>query len=124
LDTDRRVLDPRHPSTLDSLEWLGIDLSHLGRFGEAERFYREAIQVAMENKEPSTVDMAWYNFACGAAVAGRTDQAIEYLSKAGNGGVGSASGWESDDDLKSLHGDPRFEALLAKARQPAPAIAK
>jgi hypothetical protein len=27
----------------------------------------------------------------------------------------------SDPDLKSLHGDPRFEALIAKARQNATA---
>ena len=29
-----------------------------------------------------------------------------------------------DPDLKSLHGDPRFQALVAQARQPAPAKAQ
>jgi hypothetical protein len=31
---------------------------------------------------------------------------------------------ESDPDLKSLHGDPRFDALVAEARQRAAATQK
>jgi hypothetical protein len=41
----------------------------------------------------------------------------EWLSRS------AALGLEKDPDLKSLHGDSRFAALVAKARQPAAAKA-
>jgi len=114
LDIQRRVLGPLHYDTLTSLENLAGALSHEGRYGEAEKLYQEAIQNANKESQPR----AWYSRACGAAIAGRRDEAIKYLSKAVNLGCNGAE-MAHDPDFKSLHGDPRFEALVAKSRQAA-----
>jgi methylphosphotriester-DNA--protein-cysteine methyltransferase len=42
--------------------------------------------------------------------------ALEYLDLAADSGFGLSEWIAGDSDLKSLHGDPRFEAILAKAR--------
>jgi hypothetical protein len=55
-------------------------------------------------------------FACGAAIAGHRDAALVYLREAIDLGYNDAEGI-ADRDLKSLHGAPRFQALVAKARQ-------
>ena len=61
---------------------------------------------------------AWYDFACGAALVGRLDEALNYLGQVVDHGSLNAD-MATDNDLKSLHGDARFEALVAKARQAA-----
>jgi eukaryotic-like serine/threonine-protein kinase len=121
LEIQRRVLGPEHPSTLNTLELAAGALSRQRRFGDAETLYREAIQTAGKANQPSQIAEAWYNFACGAAIAGRQDAALEYLGQAIDHGFAAPGEIASDDDLKSLHGDPRFDALVAKARQAAAA---
>jgi hypothetical protein len=54
-----------------------------------------------------------------SAKAGRHDKALEYLGHAVDSGFGRPKWIASDPDLKLLHGDPRFDALVAKARQTA-----
>jgi non-specific serine/threonine protein kinase/serine/threonine-protein kinase len=121
LDIDRRILGPDIPDTLESQESLAIDLCYERRYTEAESLFRDAIQRAGKaNLAPATSE-AWYNFAVGTAVAGRRKEALEYLGRAIDIMPIEADAAASDPDLKSLHGDPRFEALIAKARQPAPA---
>jgi non-specific serine/threonine protein kinase/serine/threonine-protein kinase len=60
---------------------------------------------------------AWYSFAAAAATAGHHDEAFEYLSHAIDDGYGAPDAIAADPDLKSLRGDPRFDALVAKARK-------
>ncbi|MGB8534807.1 MAG: tetratricopeptide repeat protein [Acidobacteriaceae bacterium] len=121
LDIQRRVLGPQHPDTLRSLEYVADDLSHEGRYGDAEILFREAIQTAGKASQPGVLADAWYNFACAATTAGHHGEAFEYLGHAIDHGLGGADATATDPDLKSLHGDPRFEALLAKMRQNATA---
>ena len=116
LDIQRRVLGPDHPSTLSTLETLAVDLSHEGRYGDAEKLFREATERAGKTNQPGVLANAWYNFACGAAVTGHREEAIDYLRQAIDQGLGGADAAAADPDLKSLHGDPRFEALLSNAR--------
>ena len=82
LDIQRRTLGPEHPETLLSLEGEAVDLSHDGQYGPAEKLFREAIQTASKANEPKVLALAWYNFACGAAIEGRHNDAFEYLSNA------------------------------------------
>jgi non-specific serine/threonine protein kinase/serine/threonine-protein kinase len=117
LDIRRRVLGLENPDTLRSLEFVALDLSHEGRYGDAENLFQEAIQSATKANSPGILAMAWYNFACGAAIAGRHDEALRYLDNAMRNGYKAFDATASDPDLKSLHGDPRFDGLLAKARQ-------
>jgi non-specific serine/threonine protein kinase/serine/threonine-protein kinase len=115
----RRVLGREHPETLDSLQDEALDLTREGRFKEAEPLFKQAILTAAKGDEPGVQAAAWYNFAAGAAVAGRHEEALKYLSQAIDHGQTSLWQITEDPDLKSLHGDPRFDALLAKARQAA-----
>jgi len=121
LDIRRRILGPEHPDTLKSLEQEAILLSREGRYADGERLFSEAIQTVSKANQPGQVAEAWYNFACGAAVAGRHEEALRHLDQAIDLGWESPGKIETDPDLKSLHGDPRFDALVAKARQPATA---
>ncbi len=123
LDIQRRLLGPEHPDTLTSLEWVALNLSYEGRYGDAEKLFREAIRTADKVTQPGVLAQAWYNFAGGAAVAGRRNEAIEYLNQAiAHGDPGSTIA--DDIELKSLHGDPRFQALVTQANERAAAAQK
>ena len=120
-DGMRRVLGPEHGKTLYTLEYLAIDLSHEGRYGDAKKLFREAIQTAGKTDQPYKLSVAWLNFACGAVVAGRRNEAFQYLNQAIDYGYGPPEVIAAEPDLKSLRSDQRFEALIAKARQKAAA---
>lgn len=121
LDIRRRVLGPEDPDTLVSLGEEALDLSHEGRFGEAEKLFREAIQTAEKTNQPGALGNAWYNFACGAALVGRRDDALSHLDNAIEHGYTDTGKIAAEPDLKLLHGNSRLEALVAKARQNATA---
>jgi hypothetical protein len=56
----------------------------------------------------------------------RRNEALSLLREAVEHGLPTYAilGMDQDPDLKSLHGDPRFEALVAKARQATASKAK
>jgi hypothetical protein len=56
-----------------------------------------------------------YNLACYAARQGRGDEALSLLRDAVEHGDGLDI--PTDPDLKSLHGDPRFDKLVAKVKE-------
>ena len=120
VDIQSRVLGPQHPRTLNTLELEAANISREGRYRDAEKLFREAIQTAGKANQPDVLAAAWYNFACGAAIAGHHDEALRYLNQAIDHGAPSDT-IPIDPDLKSLHGDPRFDAMVAKARQNATA---
>ena len=117
LGIDRRVLGPDHPDSIDALEILAVDLSHEGRFSEAATLFREALQAAEKSNLPTIAANTWYDFACGAALAGRRSEALEYLRQAIDHGLTNPDSIPADPDLKSLHSDPGFNALVTKARK-------
>jgi adenylate cyclase len=55
-----------------------------------------------------------YNVACGLALAGRRDAALDALDRAVEAGYRDASWIAKDEDLVSLRETPRFKALLRK----------
>ena len=116
LDVARRVL-PENPIMLIILEDEALDLSHEGRYDHAEKLYREVIRMADKTGEPTTIAIAWYKFARGAAIAGRHDEALEYLDKAITLGHWAPVVIATDPDLRSLHGNGHFDALIAKVRE-------
>ncbi len=114
-EIDRRTLGPEHSHTLVTLELEAGALSREGRYEEAKKLYREAIQGAVKSNQPFLIAPAWFNFACGAVFAGHRDEAFEYLGHAVDYGY-HAENMAGDVDLKPLHGDPRFDALVARAK--------
>ena len=118
LDAERRTLGPEHFRTLITLMQEAVNLSFQGRYRDAEKEFRWVIQIAGKPNQPKfLLGAAWESFACGAAAAGHRDDAIEYLGQAIDHGYSDPVSIRDDPDLKSLHGDPRFDALLAKASQ-------
>ena len=67
-----------------------------------------------------------YNLGCIASQRGNHTEALSLLRQAIDHGL-SPNGdldMDKDDDLKSLHGDPRFVALVAYAKERATAAQK
>jgi eukaryotic-like serine/threonine-protein kinase len=119
LDIQRRVLGADNPATFSAGEQLAITLSYDKQFARAEALMQEIIQKASRSGEPAVLSGVWYTFACAAAVAGHTNAAMDYLREADDLGNPDIANMAKDKDLKSLRKDPRFTALIAKAKQPA-----
>ena len=125
VDLRRRVLGPEHPDTLKSMTNLAIVLSREGRNAEAEKLEREALDISrrvLGAEHPQTA-ASIYNLSVIAANKGNRTEALSLLHQALDHGLLliRALGMENDPDLKSLHGDPRFDALVVYAKQRAAA---
>jgi dienelactone hydrolase len=98
-----------HPD--DAVAWMRLGLSQAHeRSPEAEASLEKA--VALGAASPAET----YNVACGYALLGRKEKALDWLERALRAGTFERRMVESDDDLASLHGEPRFDALLEKLR--------
>jgi len=121
LVAEQRVLGPEHPWTLFTMSELANTLSVEGRFPEAEKLLEQTLEIQRRTSGPDSPKVAGteYNLACNAALAGKSTEAISYLSAALNHGLsrGTSLHMEKDSDLKSLHGDPRFTALVAQVHR-------
>jgi eukaryotic-like serine/threonine-protein kinase len=115
IEAKTRVLGPTHPSTLQSMEMKAIGLSREDRYAESGKLFHDVIDTATKNNQPATVAEAWYNFACSEAARGKPDEAFSDLERAIEGGLISPGELSSDPELNPLRGDPRFDAIIAKA---------
>jgi serine/threonine protein kinase/Tfp pilus assembly protein PilF len=114
----RRAFGPEDLLTLQTEMGEAVNLSFEGRYDDAEKEFRKVIQLAGNGNQPkSLLGAAWEAFACGAAAAGHRDAALEYLGQAIDHGYSNPVLIRDDPELNSLHGDPRFDALLVKASQ-------
>lgn len=97
-----------HPD--DETAWLrlGISQAHARRAGEAEQSLRRAVAAGADRP----LDL--YNVACGLALAGRAEAALDHLERAAAAGFGTRRILSEDDDLASLRDLPRFKALLER----------
>jgi serine/threonine-protein kinase len=115
-----RVLGPEHPDTVVLRQSLAIAIAKQKRYQEAEGIYEETLVVIRRVFGPNhpTTAGSIYNIACLEAVQGHHDKALSLLSDALDHGLSAnmAMGIESDEDLQSLHGNPRFAALVARAK--------
>ena len=88
---------------------LGWALHFSHRHAEARDAFQRQLDLGFR------AAIATYNIACTHAMENQTDQAIDWLERAMT--LESVSPWQliDDEDLKSLHDDPRFETLLEQA---------
>jgi serine/threonine protein kinase len=117
LDIQRRVLGPEHSNTLESATNLATILDDEKRYAEAEKLQRETLEIqrrVLGPEHPATINSI-YNLACDVAGEGKRDEALSLLRDVAAHGGGLQM--QTDPDLKSLHGDPRFDALVAKLKQ-------
>jgi tetratricopeptide (TPR) repeat protein len=122
VDTGVRVLGPEHPNTLSSIVSLALVLKQEGRYAEAEKILRQALDIdrrTLGPEHPQTADCI-YNLACTVALEGRRDEALSLIRQAVDHGLFPRQDvglLQKDSDLESLHGDPRFAALVAHAKE-------
>ena len=77
--------------------------------GDTERAMQWAERsLAIDGSNPDTL----YNLACSYALMGEPDRALDCLERAHLEGMSIADWAENDSDLDSLHGSPRFQALM------------
>lgn len=74
------------------------------------------VAVALRPERPNPR----YDLACALALSGQRKQALAELERAVANGFEDGKHMREDEDLKSLRGDPRFEALLARVPVSAP----
>jgi len=128
LEIRRRVLGPEHPKTLRSMNNLAHVLTNMKRYDESEALSRQALEIQRRVLGPQDPDRALsaYNVACAEARRGSRDEALTLLREALDHGLPPFAElfMSKDNDLKSLHGDPRFDALVARASDQAAAARK
>jgi non-specific serine/threonine protein kinase/serine/threonine-protein kinase len=120
-DIRRRVFGPDHPATLNAMSSLADSLTKEGRLAEAEKLVRENFDIDSRVFGPdhSETAIVVYNLGCIAARKGNSTEALSLLRQAVDHGLEPfiAGSMEKDPDLNSLHGDPRFTALVAHAKE-------
>jgi hypothetical protein len=98
-----------------------------GRYSEAESLKRELLEKLRRvygNHHPEPAGAA-YDLACVLARQGRSAEALSFLRQSLDGlHTKTALDMDSDSDLDSLHGDPRFQAIVAAAHEQANAEKK
>ena len=125
LEIRKRVLGPEHPDTLLSMGNLANGYVQEGKYAQAEALFTQTLEIqkrVLGPEHPYTA-ITVYNLGGVAARRGDKDRAIALLSQSVDHGLPSRVGidMEKDTDLTSLHGDPRFAALVAHAKQVAEA---
>jgi hypothetical protein len=103
------------------MDGLGVTLSAEGHYPDAEQLIRQTVDarrriLGMDNPDTSN---STYDLACVLARESRADEALSLLQAAVDHGLTAktALAIPENADLKSLHRDPRFTALVARARQ-------
>lgn len=101
----------REPSSGRAWYRLGVASGSLGHWARAIEAYRRADASGVI--PPA---FARYNLACAFARAGQVDSSIVRLQSLMATGYRQVAQLEGDEDLASVRTDPRFAAVLARAR--------
>jgi eukaryotic-like serine/threonine-protein kinase len=117
----RRVLGPEHHLTLSVMSNLAEILTRRGDLKRAEELLVDARSTdarVLGPNHPATAT-ATYNLGCLALREGHRDQALSLLREAIDHGLPRwvVDGMAKDPDLALLHGDVKFDTLLAYAIQ-------
>ena len=89
------------------------------RYREAESVFRETLRLSLKvfGQHNAYTAETIYNLACLAALQGKREDAFAALRQALDHGYRRADEMPNDEDLKSLHGDRRFNAILADLKK-------
>lgn len=118
LEMSRRVLGPEHNVTLDLMTYVVNVLQLEGRYAEAEKLEAEtrAIQQRVLGPDHPATAVSTFNIACLEALQGHREQALSFLREAVTHMRPQQALAIEGDELKSLRGDPRYEALVAEVK--------
>jgi tetratricopeptide (TPR) repeat protein len=127
-EAQRQTLGPENASTLLTLGNLGYVLIEEKNYPEAEKVLRQALAGLRRVLGPSheVTATALENLARVLALEGQREEAFVNLRvfAESTDSVEEIQQIEKDDNFQSLHGDPRFDALLAATRQRIAAVQK
>jgi tetratricopeptide (TPR) repeat protein len=98
----------RQPSDVRALGHGAGVMALLGRSEDMQRMIGRALKLRPTDYGNLTT------LACAAMLNGDKDQALDLLERAAATGEGDREWLLADNDLKPLHGDPRFEALVSR----------
>jgi len=117
-DIQLRKLGPRHRDVLDTLQRLGMAMALNHHYPQAKLLFTDVIDKARNAQGSGNPWYVWYAFACTAAVSNHPDDALSYLREAVNRGLKDADGLATDEDLKDLRPNPRFQQFIGELRAP------
>jgi serine/threonine protein kinase len=117
-DIQLRELGPRHRDVVDTLQRLGMAMALNHHYAQAKSLFTDLIDKRRNSQGSANPWYVWYAFACTATAADQPDDALRYLQEAVNQGLTDADGLATDDDLKSLRSNPRFQQLIAELKRP------
>lgn len=121
MDIARRVKGRENPGTLTVMSNLADILLEEGRYTEAEKLIRETLDIRRRVRGPEIPETAeaTYNLGRMAPLQGSHTEALSLLRQALDHGLKPADAldMEKNPRLKSLHGAPGFDALVADAKQ-------
>jgi eukaryotic-like serine/threonine-protein kinase len=120
-----RVYGRENLGTISSMINLATMQTAMGHYDEAEKEFREALELegrVLGPDQPETA-LTKYDLACVLVQRGQRDEAFSLLRDSVDHGLHPRIDLKigSDPDLQSLHNDPRFDALVAHAKQRAAA---
>ena len=120
LETQRRV----YGENLTTIHYMMNEAEikgDMGAYEEAEKQSQELLDLERRVLGPDRPETAetTYSLAAIKAKQGQTEEALSLLRQAVDHGLlpRRALGIGEDPELKALHGDPRFDALVAHAKQ-------
>ena len=94
------------PDFVEAMIPLADAYTKTGRYQEGLALDRRLVKLCGDDP------LAHYNLACSLALTGETKNAVESLCRSIRLGYRDLVHLLRDQDLKSLHGSPEFEALI------------
>jgi serine/threonine protein kinase len=123
LQIDMRTLGPESPNTLRMMTNLAGTLALEKRADECIATFEKLLQLTAKSEGSARAD-ANYQYGDALAVLGRPDPAFQHLQDAVKFGFSDPHQLTTDDNLKPLQKDPRFQALIDEIQKNHPAPAK
>jgi non-specific serine/threonine protein kinase/serine/threonine-protein kinase len=126
LAIEERTLGKDHTDTLISRSVLGKMLTEEGHYPEAQKVLHETYDgmLRVVGKDHRYTAEAAYDLAVLYTAEGKKSEAVAWLTSAVDHGLPSSSDLGNDPSLKRLHGEPGFEALVARTQPPGSANGK
>jgi len=124
VDLRTKALGPDHQETWDSIDDLALLRVREHHYAEGESVIRDQLAKRTQRftaQSPRTA-AAEYNLACALVIEGKRDEALSHLEAFVDDEPEPQTlrGMSSDDDLAPLRNDPRFVALVARAKAALP----
>jgi serine/threonine protein kinase/tetratricopeptide (TPR) repeat protein len=110
------LTSPAHTKAVEQADAASTLAVILALAGDTERVPELVATAAKKGEGNSHFHHASYNIATAYALMGRKPEALDWLERTAREGMPCYPLFEKDPFLKSLRGDARFEALLARTK--------